>query len=359
MQIRKMSWLLCLVQLSLVSGALLAAQQPASIATFSIVAHDPETGDFGVAVQSKYFDVGSVVPHARANAGAIATQAMGNIFYGYEGLALLEAGVPASEVLEKVMAGDPKKEFRQVGLVDQQGRAVTFTGSQTLPWSGGRTGEGYAVQGNLLAGAEVVNSMAAAFESASGELAQRLLLALSAGQSAGGDSRGRQSAALLVVRPGAGYMGANDRLIELDVEDHPAPIRELTRLLDIRRGQLLVAESLSLLGVVTDDHATPVQREAANGRARELATSATQLYPGNGDAWLALAEAERLAGDTQAASDAFKAALIVNPQLKRYALHPGWGMVPAPVALSALLELPGVEALWEALPEPPQRTATP
>ncbi len=359
MQIKNMSWLLFFVPLSLVSEALLAAPQAASIATFSIVARDAESGDFGVAVQSRYFDVGSVVPHARANAGAIATQAMGNIYYGYQGLTLLESGLSAAEVLEKITAGDAKKEFRQVGLVDQQGRAVSFTGSQTLPWSGGRTGDGYAVQGNLLAGPEVVNSMAAAFESATGELAQRLLVALSAGQSAGGDSRGRQSAALLVVRAGAGYMGANDRLIELDVEDHPAPIRELTRLLDIRHGQLLVAESLSLLGVVIDDKATPVQREAANGEARELAVRATQLYPGNGDAWLALAEAERLAGDTRAASEAFRAALIVNPQLKRYALHPGWGMVPAPVSLRALLKLPGVEALWEALPSPPQQAATP
>lgn len=347
-----MTWLFLIALLNLMPDALLAAPQGSPIATFSIVARDPDNGDLGVAVQSKYFAVGNVVPHARADAGAIATQAMGNIYYGYEGLTLLEAGAPADKVLESLLAKDAKREFRQVGMVDQQGLAVTFTGSETLPWSGGKVGDGYAVQGNLLAGPEVVNAMAAAFESATGELAERLLVALAAGQSAGGDSRGRQSAALLVVRPRAGYMEANDRLVDLDVEDHPVPIKELTRLLNIRRGQLLVADSLTLLDVAGDSRSTPLQREAACAEARTLATRATRLAPANGDAWLVLAETERLAGDTGAASAAFRSALIVNPQLKRYAQNPAWGMIPAPVSLDALLELPGVLGLWEALPSP-------
>ena len=356
---RSLGWLLLLGQLTLVPGAVLAAPESALIATFSIVARDPANGDLGVAVQSKYFSVGSVVPHARADAGAIATQAMGNIYYGYDGLKLLEAGKPAPVVLETLLAADPKREFRQVGLVDSRGRAATFTGSGTLPWSGGRTGDGYAVQGNLLAGPAVVKAMAAAFESAGGELAQRLLVALAAGQSAGGDSRGRQSAAVLVVRARAGYMGANDRLIDLDVEDHPAPIRELTRLLDIRRAQLLVVDSLGLLTLAADGEQTPAAREAAAAEAAELALRATGLAPADPDAWLALAQSRLLLGDTVAASAAFRSALIAAPQLKRYAQHPAWGMIPAPVALDALRKLPGAGALWDALPDPAEPVPAP
>ena len=339
--------------------AVLAHPADPPVATFSIVARDPANGDLGVAVQSKYFSVGSVVPHARADTGAIATQAMGNIYFGYHGLSLLEAGTSAPAVLEKLLAADPKKEFRQVGLVDSKGLAVTFTGSETLPWSGGRTGDGYAVQGNLLAGPEVVNAMAAAFESTEGQLAERLLMALAAGQSAGGDSRGRQSAAVLVVRARAGYMAANDRLIDLDVEDHPAPIRELGRLLNIRRAQLLLADSLDLLTLAAQGKSTPAEREAATVEAGALALEATRLAPANADNWLALAQARMLLGDIPAASEAFRNALIAEPQLKRYVQHPAWGMIPAPIALDALLELPGAGALWDALPGPEELVPTP
>jgi len=138
------------------------------IATFSIVARDPATGDLGIGVQSKYFGVGSVVPHARADIGALATQARGNIFYGSQGLDLLESGMKPDEAIKRLLADDPLRDQRQVGMVSAQGEAATFTGSETLPWSGGRTGDHYAVQGNLLAGPEVIDAMAAAFETTGG-----------------------------------------------------------------------------------------------------------------------------------------------------------------------------------------------
>jgi uncharacterized Ntn-hydrolase superfamily protein len=213
------------------------------IATFSIAAHDPDTGDLGVGVQSKYFSVGSVVPHARAAVGVVATQARGNVLFGPEGLDMLAAGLSPDKVLDKLLERDVNREERQVGIVDAQGRAETFTGSKTLAWAGGRTGQNYAVQGNLLAGPQVVDAMAAAFETMQGDLATRLVMALAAGQAAGGDVRGRQSASVLVVRSGGGYMGVSDRYVDLHVEDHPAPIRELWRLLNIRLGEIKVKAS--------------------------------------------------------------------------------------------------------------------
>ncbi len=217
------------------------------IATFSIVARDPVTGDLGVGVHSKYFAVGSVVPHARANVGVLATQARGNILYGPKGLDLMGAEQSPEQVLEQLLQDDPQRDERQVGMVDAQGRAASYTGSKALAWAGGRTGENYAVQGNVLAGPEVVDAMAVAFETARGDLASRLVIALAAGQAAGGDLRGRQSASVLVVRAGGGYMGVSDRYVDLHVEDHPAPIRELLRLLDIRLAQLAVEESQEAL----------------------------------------------------------------------------------------------------------------
>ena len=231
-------WRLPMLALLLLSAASVA--DDSHIATFSIVARDPATGDLGVGVQSKYFGVGSVVPHARADVGALATQARGNILYAAQGLGLLASGLGPEETVERLLADDPLREQRQVGIVSARGQAATYTGSETLPWSGGKTGDHYAVQGNLLTGPEVVDAMAAAFETTEGDLATRLVTALAAGQAAGGDARGRQSAAVLVVRQGAGYMGANDRLVDLHVEDHPTPIKELHRLLGIRLSQVAV-----------------------------------------------------------------------------------------------------------------------
>jgi uncharacterized Ntn-hydrolase superfamily protein len=205
------------------------------IATFSIVAHDPGNGDLGVAVQSKFLAVGSVVSWARADAGAIATQAMANISYGPEGLDLLASGLSADAALQRLLANDPDREQRQIGLVDQQGRAAAHTGSACFDWAGHEIGDGFACQGNILAGSEVVHAMAGRFCDTSGELAERLVAALDAGQAAGGDRRGRQSAALYVARAGGSYGGRLDRYIDLRVDDHPDPIIELGRILELHR----------------------------------------------------------------------------------------------------------------------------
>jgi uncharacterized Ntn-hydrolase superfamily protein len=204
-----------------------------SVATFSIVAFDPETDSLGVAVQSKFLAVGSVVPWARAGVGAVATQAMANYNYGPHGLDLMSEGNSAEQTVQALTSADENREQRQVGIVDALGRTSTFTGSECFDWAGGVTGEHYAAQGNILVGRETVEAMASTYEQTDGDLAARLLSALDAGQGAGGDSRGKQSAALLVVREGGGYGGDNDRVVDLRVDDHPEPIRELIRIRDL------------------------------------------------------------------------------------------------------------------------------
>jgi uncharacterized Ntn-hydrolase superfamily protein len=319
------------------------------IATFSIVARDPATGDLGVGVQSKYFAVGSVVPHARAGVGVLATQARGNILYGPEGLDLLAAGKAPEEVLEQLLQDDSQRDERQVGMVDAQGRAASYTGGETLAWAGGRTGKDYAVQGNLLAGPAVVEAMAVAFETAQGDLASRLVMALAAGQAAGGDRRGRQSASVLVVRAGGGYMGVSDRYVDLHVEDHPAPIRELRRLLDIRLAQLAVERSRKVLRQV---RTLPEGRgrDEAVALARERAEEALRLHNLSYSAWLALAEARLWAGDRAGAGAAGQRAVILNPTLKRYANRPETGLGPDPELLQRLLAIDAFRRLWDALP---------
>ncbi len=209
------------------------------VATFSIVARDAETGDLAVAVQSKYFGVGSVVPWAKADVGAIATQSYANPAYGSVGLKLLEAGNGAEKTLKLILDTDEGRERRQVGMIDAEGNTACFTGSECNEWAGHEQGDGFAVQGNLLAGPEVIKAMSMAFQKArqqaEGELADWMVAALAAGQEAGGDRRGQQSAALLVVREKGGYGKIDDRFIDLRVEDHREPIRELGRLLKIHK----------------------------------------------------------------------------------------------------------------------------
>jgi uncharacterized Ntn-hydrolase superfamily protein len=200
------------------------------VATFSIVAFDPETDALGVAVQSKFLAVGAIVPWASAGVGAVSTQAMANYNYGSCGLDLMSRGKTAAETVEALISADEEREHRQLGVVDAEGRAATFTGSECFEWAGGVAGEHYAAQGNILVGGETVEAMAKTFENTAGDLAGRLLAALDAGQEAGGDSRGKQSAALLVARERGGYGGDNDRVLDLRVDDHPEPIRELIRL---------------------------------------------------------------------------------------------------------------------------------
>ncbi len=201
--------------------------------TFSIVARDGDA--FGVAVASKFLAVGALVPWARPGAGAVATQAYANISYGPQGLELLGLGRSAEEVVQILTGADAEREQRQLGVVDAAGNAASFTGSECIAWAGGTIGEGYAVQGNVLAGSSVVESMAEAYERTEGDLAARLIAALAAGDGVGGDRRGRQSAALLVVSPNGGYGGTTDIVADLRVDDHAKPVRELARLLEIHR----------------------------------------------------------------------------------------------------------------------------
>jgi len=203
--------------------------------TYSIVALDPETGDLGVAVQSKFLAVGAVVPWARAGVGAVATQAFANVGYGPDGLALLADGSSAEETLRRLVSGDDQRDHRQVGIVDAHGGAATHTGPQCFAWAGGRSGAGYAAQGNILAGAGVVDGLADTFLAGGRPFPELLVACLAAADLAGGDRRGRESAALLVVRAGGGYGGWNDRYIDLRVDHHDDPIGELARLVDLQR----------------------------------------------------------------------------------------------------------------------------
>jgi uncharacterized Ntn-hydrolase superfamily protein len=200
------------------------------VATFSIAACDLDAGQWGVAVESRFLAVGSVVPWAEAEVGAVATQALANPQYGPDGLALLRQGLSAEEVVRRLTEADDGRDDRQLGVVDAQGGAATYTGAACNEWAGGRTGNGYAAQGNILVSADTVDALADAFEAATGSLAERLLEALAAGQAAGGDSRGQQSAAIYVVQREGGYRGMSDRLADLRVDDHEAPIEELRRL---------------------------------------------------------------------------------------------------------------------------------
>ncbi len=201
--------------------------------TFSIVARDPQTGALGVAVTSKFLAVGSVVSHARAGVGAVATQALANYTFGADGLGLLAKGLSASDAVRRLTEADEGRDHRQLGLVDDHGGAATYTGSACIDWAGGRTADGVAVQGNILTGADVVDAVLETYQRGGVPFPELLLTALAAGDAKGGDRRGRQSAALLVVRENGGYGGTNDRWIDLRVDDHSAPIPELRRILDL------------------------------------------------------------------------------------------------------------------------------
>ncbi|HVD14005.1 MAG TPA: DUF1028 domain-containing protein [Actinomycetota bacterium] len=243
--------------------------------TFSIVAYDPGSTSWGVAVASKFLAVGAVVPWGRAGAGAVATQAMANLSYGPGGLDLLAGGFSADQVVIRLTAADGEREHRQLGVVDAAGRGSTWTGASCMDWAGGEAGEGYAVQGNILTGPEVVAAMLAAWHDGGGEvLARRLVAALAAGDQAGGDRRGRQSAALRVWRVGAAYGGELDLAVDLRVDDHRAPVGELARLLDLHE---------LYFGKPDPDSLLPLEGELA----AEVAASLERLgYPSDGGARL-------------------------------------------------------------------------
>jgi uncharacterized Ntn-hydrolase superfamily protein len=202
--------------------------------TFSIVAYDPERQEWGVAVASRYLGVGAVVPWAKAGVGAVATQARVNIAHGPNGIELLAKGMSAEEALKALSDSDKQIQVRQLGLIDAKGKVAAFTGAECIAYAGHKMGENYTCQGNILAGEAVITDMAKAFEEAKGPLAWRMMAALEAADKAGGDKRGKQSAAILVVRDKNGPNGIGDRMIDLRVDDHKDPIPELARILSLR-----------------------------------------------------------------------------------------------------------------------------
>lgn len=232
------------------------------VATYSIVACDLEAQQWGVSVQSKFLSVGSVVPWAEPHVGAIATQAYANPRYGPNGLQLLREGLSAHEVVDKLTSEDDGRDHRQLGVVDGEGRAATYTGAECMDWAGGRTGTNYAAQGNILVNPETVEAMAETFESTNGPLAVRLIDCLAAAQEAGGDSRGQQSSALLVVQRDGGYAGMSDVVVELRVEDHERPIEELRRIYTLHD---------EIFGVTPRDRWLPVDEELATELRERLA----------------------------------------------------------------------------------------
>ena len=227
-----------------------------AISTFSIVAFDETTQEIGIAVQSKFLCVGAFVPWATADAGGIATQSFCNTSFGPRGLDLMRSGTSPEEVLKLLLADDPDRELRQVGIVDTKGRTATFTGQECFDWAGGIAESGFACQGNILSGPGVVESMAHTFKTTTAPLPERLVSALAAGQAAGGDRRGMQSAALYVAKPNGGYGGFNDRYVDIRVDDHLHPIDELARILRLHRlyfERTLPEDELPLEGSVLEE----------------------------------------------------------------------------------------------------------
>ena len=241
------------------------------VATYSIAACDLETGQWGVATQSKFLAVGSVVPWAEPHVGAIATQAYANPRYGPDGLALLREGLSADDVVARLTEADAGRNHRQLGVVDGQGRSASYTGSECMDWAGGKAGPCFAAQGNILVGAETVDALASTFEASAGKaLAERLIDCLAAAQAAGGDRRGQQSAALLVVEKDGGYASLTDVLVDLRADDHPDPITELRRLYHLH--DLLFGKTPRESWLEVDDalRTELVERLAALGYTGEL-----------------------------------------------------------------------------------------
>lgn len=277
------------------------------IATFSIVARDSAAGEWGVAVASRFFAVGSVVPWARAGAGAVATQSFCNTTFGWRGLDLMEQGLMPQEALTVLLRGDDDPGHRQVGIVGPDGQSVTYTGEACIPWAGGRSGRNYALQGNILTGEAVVIEMEKAFLTTSGTLADRLYAALKAGDAAGGDSRGKQSAALLVVKEGAGYGGFTDRAIDIRVDDHPEPFLELKRLLDYAQMNYAWNQGWTLFTRKQFAEALPKIEHAAT------------LAPDNPELLYDLAVIRLAAGRPEESLAALRQALTLNAKLKQQA----------------------------------------
>src|SRR5579871_4779590 len=273
-----------------------------TVSTFSIVAIDPQNGDVGVAVASRYFSVGSVVPWAMADVGAVATQANVNVGYGQQAIDLLRQGMTASDVLKKLLADDKfdGKDGRQVAIVDAKGNVAAYTGPNAPKWAGDRQGKTWSAQGNILVGAQVPEAMGKAFDATQGELAEKLFAALKAGDAAGGDARGRQSASILVVKKLGGRNINNDRYVYINVDDNPDPFAELRRLLDLN-----LAYNYGDL--------TFKSLDAGNmQKARTAAQKALQYAPNSFGSHMRLAFLDYLVGDKQASLDEFAKAKTLD-----------------------------------------------
>jgi uncharacterized Ntn-hydrolase superfamily protein len=289
--------------LLLAAGGALSA---ADVNTFSIVGYDPSNGDCGIAVASRYFAVGSVVPWAEAGVGCIATQANVNVGYGPRGLELLRQGLSAKEVLAKLLAEDqfPPTDGRQVAIIDRHGQIATYTGPHAPDWHGDRQGKTWSAQGNILVGPQVPEAMGRAFDATPGELSEKLFAALKAGDDAGGDARGKQSASMLVVRKGGGRNINNDRYVYINVDDNPAPIPELRRLLNIN------------LGLLWQEQAGRLRQEGKAKEARD-ATAKVAFYMPSANAFVGLGVADYGLGDKTAALADFRKALELDPGVRR------------------------------------------
>jgi uncharacterized Ntn-hydrolase superfamily protein len=277
------------------------------VATFSIAACDTADGTWGVAVASKFLAVGSVVPWARGGVGAVATQASANTTYGPRALDLLERGLTPDEIVPILLRSDSQRDRRQFGIIDALGRSATYTGDSCMAWAGGKTGPGYAVQGNILAGPQVVEAMARSFERSRGFLGDRMLAALAAGDSAGGDSRGRQSAAIRLAAVGRGYNGFNDVLCDLRVDDHADPLVELRRVYGLWRSVRLVNDAYRLV------------EEKKYVEAIAIGEQAARLDPDSGEPFYHLACFHARAGDPDRAMHYLQWALRLRPAMRAQA----------------------------------------
>jgi len=277
-------------------------------ATFSIVARDSLTGELGVAVASRFFAVGAVVPWAKADVGAVATQSYANTTFGWRGLELLEKGATPAEVVRILLRNDDDPQRRQFGIVGAYGKSATYTGEGCLAWAGGRNGANYAIQGNILASEEVVTAMEKTFLQTKGTLAERIYAALLDGDEKGGDARGKQSAALLVVKKNAGYGGYTDRAIDIRVDDHPEPFKELGRLLKIAQVNYSWNEAWTLFTQKKYADGLPHMERAAN------------LAPEYAEVLYDLAVIRLAAGNESEALEALEKAISLNPKLKKQAI---------------------------------------
>jgi uncharacterized Ntn-hydrolase superfamily protein len=276
-------------------------EEPGFEGTFSIIARDPATGELGMAVQSKTLAVGSRTITIKGGVAVIAHQSSSNPMYGALGIELLGAGLSPQQALDQITRGDEGRDSRQVSILDMQGRTAAFTGTGASDWKGHKCGTNYCAQGNILVSAEVVDALARTFESATGSLAERMLAAMDAGQAAGGDIRGTQSAALVVAKPLAGAAGFGDRVVDLRVDDSRAPLKELRRLLNMFQARALMSEAYARL------------REREFAAASTAALAARDKSPEYDEAWVVWAATELGAGRKATALEGVRKSIELNP----------------------------------------------